>query len=1166
MKIQKLDFIAYGQFNDVMLDFSKKDGGLQIVFGNNEAGKSVALRGITSLLYGISERTKDSFIHDNQRLRIGGSLLHSGGSELSFVRRKGRSNTILNYDSTPIKDEILKKFLDNTTQEVFLRLFGINHTQLVEGGQDIISGHGGAGESIFSAGMGKIKLHEVLKEIEADADDLFKPRGRKKINQAIESYNNTKKEMVQNSLKGQKWIEYQEMLKKAGHQRKDLMQKLDNLRKEHNYLERIKNSLRFIAELKAYSHELSLMGEVVILPPEFSDVRKELVYSLGVESAALNDVSRQLQNLKDEIAKIELPQEILSHEKIIIEYNQRLGSHLKAESDSIQLLAKIEQLHEDTKKILEELRPDKSFSDIETIRLSKVRRMKIRDIADRYTSLIARRRDKEESLKSLASDIDKLHVSLDETEKPVDLKNLKAFLKGIQSQANLEDELKAAKSKYQSESKKAGIALKRLPLWDRPLEELEMAEVPTTETINVFDHKFSDLLNKIKLIAEKIISAEDKTTKIQKELNTLEYAGYIPSEFDLLEARQWRQKGWHLILNDWIEGKADADAVKEFASQKKLHIAYEESVNNADDISDRLRREADRVAKKAHLLSEISSFEEEKERLQSEKEQLNRQFHNLQEDWEKTWSRANIKPLSPQEMREWINLYRQLIQQSETINSHSTQIDDIANRIEALRTEILSNLLSAGLQIEDKTIPLKNLIGLADSYVERNVNAINESLRLKDRLNELLKQKEKEEKEMLSCGQEIEELMPEWSALVRDLGLSDQAVLFDVNVYLEMEQELFKKIDDAKGFSKRIDDIKRDAVEFSKNVNELISKAAPELQSMSVQLAVTEIYLRLLNAKQDDTKIVQIKKQMKQKEEQLEKTNKSILEKRAKLRIMCQQAGCADEDKLAEIEQKSKKAVYLQDMIEQAQKHLRAYCGSKSLDEFIKEAEMEDVDAIGSKLIKIDGDIINCENELSEVDRTIGELENEMKRMDGGDLANESMQKAEGLLADIRTNVERYLKLRLASSILNYEIEIYRQRNQSPLLKRAEEIFTSLTLNSFISISTSYDENDRVVLVCKRPSGEEVGIEGMSEGTRDQLYLSLRLASLEKYLAENEPLPFIVDDILVNFDDRRAESCLKILTELSKKTQVIFFTHHKHLVEIAKDAIAPEQLQIHSLQ
>jgi uncharacterized protein YhaN len=87
----------------------------------------------------------------------------------------------------------------------------------------------------------------------------------------------------------------------------------------------------------------------------------------------------------------------------------------------------------------------------------------------------------------------------------------------------------------------------------------------------------------------------------------------------------------------------------------------------------------------------------------------------------------------------------------------------------------------------------------------------------------------------------------------------------------------------------------------------------------------------------------------------------------------------------------------------------------------------------------------------------------------------------------------------------------------------------------------------------------------MSDGTRDQLYLSLRLASLEKYLQAGEPMPFIVDDILVNFDDRRAAATLRALAELSKKTQVLFFTHHERLVELAQGVAGQGRVTVFDL-
>jgi uncharacterized protein YhaN len=104
------------------------------------------------------------------------------------------------------------------------------------------------------------------------------------------------------------------------------------------------------------------------------------------------------------------------------------------------------------------------------------------------------------------------------------------------------------------------------------------------------------------------------------------------------------------------------------------------------------------------------------------------------------------------------------------------------------------------------------------------------------------------------------------------------------------------------------------------------------------------------------------------------------------------------------------------------------------------------------------------------------------------------------------------------------------------------------------------------VLVGVRPGGRStVGVEGMSDGTADQLYLALRLAGIETYLETNEPMPLIFDDILIRFDDHRASAALEVLRALSEKTQVIFFTHHRHLVDLAEKCIPTSGIIKHIL-
>jgi uncharacterized protein YhaN len=93
----------------------------------------------------------------------------------------------------------------------------------------------------------------------------------------------------------------------------------------------------------------------------------------------------------------------------------------------------------------------------------------------------------------------------------------------------------------------------------------------------------------------------------------------------------------------------------------------------------------------------------------------------------------------------------------------------------------------------------------------------------------------------------------------------------------------------------------------------------------------------------------------------------------------------------------------------------------------------------------------------------------------------------------------------------------------------------------------------RVRVKCSWYALTYVDVDGMSEGTRDQLYLALRLAALDLHLDHAHALPFIADDLFINYDDARSKAGLEALGELSRKTQVIFLTHHDHLLPAVHD-------------
>jgi uncharacterized protein YhaN len=120
------------------------------------------------------------------------------------------------------------------------------------------------------------------------------------------------------------------------------------------------------------------------------------------------------------------------------------------------------------------------------------------------------------------------------------------------------------------------------------------------------------------------------------------------------------------------------------------------------------------------------------------------------------------------------------------------------------------------------------------------------------------------------------------------------------------------------------------------------------------------------------------------------------------------------------------------------------------------------------------------------------------------------------------------------------------------MLARAGAIFSKLTLGSIQKLVVDFD-TEPMALEGQRPDGALVGISGMSDGTADQLYLALRLAALELHLEQALPLPFIADDLFINYDDDRSKAGLEVLAALSEKTQVIFLSHHDHLVPVVQE-------------
>lgn len=188
----------------------------------------------------------------------------------------------------------------------------------------------------------------------------------------------------------------------------------------------------------------------------------------------------------------------------------------------------------------------------------------------------------------------------------------------------------------------------------------------------------------------------------------------------------------------------------------------------------------------------------------------------------------------------------------------------------------------------------------------------------------------------------------------------------------------------------------------------------------------------------------------------------------------------------------------------------------------------------------------------------------ELAKLSAASEAADARAEFEAQGADFLEAAGQYLRIAFAAHILRVSVERHSGQSAAPLLARSSSIFADLTRGSYQGLHPEV-VNDKPVLVGVRPDRSTVFPDGMSDGTRDQLYLALRVASLEQFFDHHPPVPVILDDLLVHFDDDRAASALAVLANLARKTQVLLLTHHRHLVDLARNTLPSGSFALYPL-
>ncbi len=1167
MRIKRLELKAFGPFTDRTIEFDSREPGLHVVFGPNEAGKSSSLRALKALLYGFPERTSDNFRHANDQLLVGGCLEGTDGRELAFYRRKRRKADLLDLNGNPMDPGTLAAFLHGIEPALFESLYGIDHKILVAGGEDILAQKGEVGQALFAAGTGISSLKKILDSLEVEANDLFKARGStQQINQAIREYKGLKKIVRDESLPPAQWKEHQKRLQEAEAEHARLEAESRQKSAEMQRLERLNRAIPELAELENLQSQLSALGEVVVLPPEFSARLQEVEQGIRETGLQLDSSRTRLRKLREKQEGICLNRTILDQAEIIEDLHLRLGEYRKGRQDRGGLEGMMIASRKDAEAFIKEIRPGLTLEDAESLRPVLSRRRTVQDLSSRYEALnqqAARvRKQKEEAEKEL----EEIAGAWSKKPAPRAGDGLEKTIRLARKVGDIDAQIEGISREIDAGKKSCHAELKRLGLWSGDPEQLPELTLPLLETVRRFESDYAELDSERRQLKKDRQAAEKELKTVKDENREVAYGGEVPSERDLEISRKKRQDGWKLLRRQWIDGDDISAEATQYAPGQDLPDVYEQQVEKADLIADRLRREAERVSRAAALRARIEGLEEAIQGIILKEKEVKTRQENLAAGWQAEWESTHIKPLSPKEMLAWLSDMDRLRLQVTELFTKERLLSDKSQVRQQHRQDLVAELKSLGESGEFPGQELEPVLAIAESIREKISRRKAEREKLSDQrtraetaLNKALREQKEAETAKIEWQQK-------WDKALAGSGLKDQVLPGEAHDLLETIGNCFDKLEKAREFQSRINGIDRDMAGFSADARTLLAQAAPDLKDVSPEQAALQLHAMLGQARQDNELLKKNKVEMEDLTAEIENTEKELHSLDEQLAELLVTAGCDQKEDLAEAIRKSTQYQRLQEKISAAKSSLAKVSEGIPLEQLKEQAGEINVDELPGQITslkrQIDEDLYPG---ITAALKRIGEENKELQLMDGSGQAAAAAEKMEQVAARIQRLVEQYGKIKLAVRVLQDAIERYREEHQDPILQKASGIFSQLTLGSFSGLRADINDNGNPILVGLRPDGSRVNVSGMSDGTCDQLYLALRFATLEMRLETSEPMPFIVDDILINFDDDRSRITLKIMAELARKNQVILFTHHRQIVEAANSMAESGVVQVHEL-
>lgn len=1158
MRISRLDLKRYGRFTDVSLVFPQAPSDIHVIYGGNEAGKSTSLAAIEDWLFGIDPRSPYDFLHEYSAIRIGG-MLEQVGNLFEVLRRKGNKDTLLTPDGTPLPagDRALTPFLEGTTREFFTRMMSLNHERLRKGGQEIIDARDEVGQMLFAAGTGLSGLREHLATFELKADQLWAPRraAHRAYYVVADALDAAEKAQRDHTLTATEWYKLKRAFDDAQAAYEALNTDVESRSAEQRKLSRTRRVAHRIKRLTEIEQEISSLGPPILLPP---DAEAQLAQALTNQSSAqsrLDELAGQLKRLSAERVALRCDEAVLQHTDEIDRLHRQ---RIEVEKEKIDLPKRQTERAAKERELrgkAEELGWGSMAADIIIARIPhRASVSTARTLLNQRGATLSARDNAQRTSREAKDQLRALRDEQGAVEGVLDVSSLATALATARKLGDVGARLET----LEREVRECETSItKRLKGLHPPTSEQVLTDTPVPPHTSVETHRNTFLHHeeRVRACRERLAAAERELAQQSQAYERRAHENDAIAPDALKRVREARETGWQLVRRRYIESQEiAAEELAQFVGDSaNLPAAYEQRVEGADRLADRRFENAQAAGEIAFLSRQIEDRKAVLATLQQERQELEAQRSELETAWRALWSGVPFEPLTPDHMLEWLQARAEILGLIERREAARNQLSEWRQKDTGARSAVLGQMEALGENGQDLgESPLSVVIEQGTAVQRRQEALASEQRALEKRIQEGMADVERKNARLEEAEGEWATWQEGWDEALNALGLASQVLPEVASEQIETLETMRTLAGDIDQWRERIGKIEQDIERFTTAIGRL--GALVDLRPTPEE-TVVEIERRLAEAKR-------VQAQRGEKDRAIDGLVKRIKDceasrdaARQTLENLQTLAGVTDTDHLKEAIQRTHRRTQLQTERAGIEKALTIEGDGLTLSQLHQECAEANLDQIAAREETLRAALKELQDQLTAATEKRLEARKAFEAAGGADAAAQAAAERQEALAAMRNVTARYVHLRTSALLLRWAIERYRRERQAPLLKRAGRIFGELTSGSFTALQVEYDSEDRPRLTGVRPDRVSVGTSGMSDGTADQLYLALRLASVEEYLERAQALPFVADDLLVNFDDERAAAALRVLAELGRKTQVLFFTHHRHLVEMAREVL-----------